>query len=87
MVSDVVNNVGAIGTAFEGQNFAQIMWTYVKSYVARYGNHIMLGAAQKLVDEMEEEVSTRGDRYTILDQKMVVLAQALQAQEQAHQDL
>ncbi|MCK4823057.1 hypothetical protein KA005_45265, partial [bacterium] len=42
MVSSVVNNVGAIGTAFEGKNFAEIMWTYVKSFVARYANHITL---------------------------------------------
>jgi hypothetical protein len=79
MVSDVVSNIGAIGNAFQGQSFSEIMWTYIKSYVARYGNHIMLGAAQKLVDELAEEVDLRSNRYALLDQKMVDLAEALQA--------
>ncbi len=79
MVSSVVNNVGAIGTAFEGKNFAEIMWTYVKSFVARYANNITLGAAQSLVDQLAEELDSRSAKYAILDQKLVILMQAIEA--------
>lgn len=79
MVSSVVNNIGAIGSAFEGKNFAEIMWTYLKSFVARYANHITLGAAQSLVNQLEGELESRSNKYSILDQKLLKLMQALEA--------
>jgi len=78
MVSSVINNIGAIGSAFEGKNFAEIMWTYLKSFMARYANHIVLGAAQSLVDKLVTELESRSDKYSILDQKLVKLMQALE---------
>lgn len=79
---DLLNDIssGVWGPAQEyvkNRSFSEILFMYLKSYVARYAQSIILGAIQGMVDTLEEKLNHRADLLAILDLRMKSVATAL----------